>query len=140
MRQSKHQQLNKNETPPSRDRLLYMIPSDPLGGSAGSFTLPMTDNAIVEAFDAAAMSFAMNHGLPKPATSRIEDPPRLSIRDQLPEPAIPVLEDIRAPKPNPGLVYPPPLPLDRDPDRIRLLHAWYWAGYYTGLSDGRNAN
>lgn len=33
--------------------------------------------------------------------------------------------------------YPPPLPLDSDPARNKMLHAWYWAGYYTGYADAQ---
>ena len=33
--------------------------------------------------------------------------------------------------------YPPPIPDDNDPVRNRMLHAWYWAGYYTALYDAQ---
>ncbi|EAY08632.1 hypothetical protein TVAG_239920 [Trichomonas vaginalis G3] len=36
-----------------------------------------------------------------------------------------------------AVTFPPPIPIDNDPIRNHMLHAWYWAGYYTGLADAR---
>ncbi|EAY09675.1 hypothetical protein TVAG_060510 [Trichomonas vaginalis G3] len=39
------------------------------------------------------------------------------------------------------ITFPPPIPVETDPIRNHMLHAWYWAGYYTGLADAqRNQN
>lgn len=126
--------------------------SDPLKMNSESFHIPMDENAFNTAFDMAAMSFAMNHGLPIPTKSCAGKPnlaPKPVVTEQKIEaepvrsvpkmPSAPPPKDFEnAPRPNPGIIYPPPLPFDGDPDRLRLLHAWYWAGYYTGLADGKN--
>jgi hypothetical protein len=119
-----------------------MLPDrDPLDKKDGTFDFPATDDAIVVAFELAGASFAMKHGIPfvplrtearaDSAPVVIHCPPR-----QVHEP--PPHTD-RVPLPNPGLIYPPPLPDESDPDRLRLLHSWYWAGYYTGLADGKKS-
>ena len=35
--------------------------------------------------------------------------------------------------------YPPPIPNDLDPVRNKMLHAWYWAGYYAGFYDAKKS-
>ncbi|KAK8889447.1 hypothetical protein M9Y10_034194 [Tritrichomonas musculus] len=48
-----------------------------------------------------------------------------------------LMENTKLPVPSHVLVYPPPILDETDPDQTRLLHSWYWAGYYTGLADGK---
>jgi hypothetical protein len=110
---------------------------DPLDSQSGVFELPMTPTAIVDAFEMAASSFAVNHGLPNATFYRPpSSPPSASCHPPAPDQG-PTFQ----PKvPNPTVSYPPPLPDDSDPDRLRLLHSWYWAGYYTGLADGKRSS
>lgn len=49
--------------------------------------------------------------------------------------ALPPLNEL--PLPSNTTVYPPPVIDESDADRTRLLHSWYWAGYYVGLADGK---
>ena len=43
--------------------------------------------------------------------------------------------------PDEPATYPPPVPNDLDPVRNKMLHAWYWAGYYAGFYDAQmNSN
>ena len=93
----------------------------------------MGDNAIVDAFEMAASSYAVNHNFPNahfytPSTST-EQPSVSPESHEIPP-------EISPPRPDTTSIYPPPVP-DADPERLRLLHSWYWAGYYTGLADGR---
>jgi hypothetical protein len=118
-----------------------MLPDrDPLDKKGGTFDFPATDDAIIAAFELAGASFAMKHGLPfvPLRTSPRADSPPASV---VPPPPVrePAVRPERLPLPNPGMIYPPPLPDESDPDRLRLLHSWYWAGYYTGLADGKKA-
>ena len=39
--------------------------------------------------------------------------------------------------PDESATFPPPVPNDNDPVRNKMLHAWYWAGYYTALYDAQ---
>jgi hypothetical protein len=119
---------------------------DPLDRKSGAYELPLTDDAIVHAFELAASSFAVNLGLPNAKYYQPTSEPPLPELPPPPKPApAPVPASVRAapdptiqPRvPNPGLIYPPPIPDESDPDHLRLLHSWYWAGYYTGLTDGR---
>ena len=91
----------------------------------------MGENAIVDAFEMAASSYAVNHGLPNARFYHPgkEKPAPLPAPEPAKAPRAPASGDTRA-------VYPPPVP-EADPDRLRLLHSWYWAGYYTGLADGK---
>lgn len=125
-----------------------MKANDPLKKDSESFRIPMDDNAMNVAFDMAAFSFALNHNLPLPAKESVVEVPKPPEREvqcepvrKAPPPAsIPSQKDFEnCPRPNPAMIYPPPVPFDNDPDRLRLLHAWYWAGYYTGLADGKNS-
>jgi hypothetical protein len=147
--------------------LLSETTSDPLDRQSGAYELPVSENAIIDAFELAASSFAVNLGLPnatfyRPASAspppELRPPPEPVPSDlpasasrprELRPPLEPVAPDLPAsgpapptpptqPRmPNPALIYPPPIPDESDPDGLRLLHSWYWAGYYTGLADGK---
>lgn len=96
----------------------------------------MGENAIVDAFEMAASSYAVNHGLPG---ARFYHPGKEKTVPEVAQPAQPAPPAPPAKVPRSGdtrAVYPPPVP-EADPDRLRLLHSWYWAGYYTGLADGK---
>lgn len=147
---------------------------DPLSKTS-IYHITNSPNSIVDAFEAAASSFAVNHHLPgatfyslqpNPPTEQ-SAPPNTTpqniinnieskLRDENPE----KLHDVRMPQnsntqapnieksplsepkmpiPSNSIIYPPPMLDDSDPDKMRLLHSWYWAGYYTGLADGKKS-
>ncbi|OHT09905.1 hypothetical protein TRFO_04457 [Tritrichomonas foetus] len=147
---------------------------DPLSKKNGPYKLTNTQNSIVDAFEAAASSFAVFHKIPgakyyeppsdisQQNVSQPEEPPAVhlhqNVSHETPKENQPEMSGEKPtqnpsqnslqkhqnnekmnqmPVPSNTLVYPPPLPEESDPDRMRLLHSWYWAGYYTGLADGK---
>lgn len=179
--------------------------SDPLdftGKNMISFS--KSQNAYLEAFEMAASSFAVAHGVPNAQYYHIPhpkenepsipiimptDPLKTSSASELPQdifpqveikeiqPEIPPQTTHKAPLVTPilgknttiqhtpgqsqkkselnhnptlqadttsrprqaqGMLYPPPLPEDSNVIQQRLLHSWYWAGYYAGVNDQQN--
>lgn len=157
---------------------------DPLSKNS-IYEVSNNQNAIIDAFEAAASSFAVNHKIPgakfyhpkkeeeKPKSSdqrfdqdsilqfdensseqedslapqqvihtnhnqeRFNIQPKSKEIKQHQTPEISFSENSKLPIPSNSVVYPPPMLDETDPDQIRLLHSWYWAGYYTGLADGK---
>lgn len=111
---------------------------DPLDKNVSSFDFSNSKNPILDAFEAAASSLAVNKGIPNsqfhqisnsaPNTKKASEPKRA-------EPSIAPVSEV--PVPSNATIYPPPVIDDSDIDRTRLLHSWYWAGYYMGLADGK---
>jgi len=137
--------------------------TDPLDLSTTPFYLPKSENAIVEAFEMAVASFKVSKGIPGSKfyyPPEFEYVPKKTVKETKAEPQKHVTkpqtptETVQqkppTPKPKPKLlpeveskpepaVYPPPMPLEIDPDQAKLLHAWYWAGYYTAVVYGKQS-
>lgn len=179
--------------------------SDPLDFTdKNMISFSKSQNAYLEAFEMAASSFAVAHGVPNAQYYQIPhpkedelnipiimptDPLKNSSANELPQDIFPQVEikeiqpeippqtthkaplvtpilgkntpiqhtpvpppkkpesnhnqPIQAdttPKPRQaqGILYPPPLPEDSNVIQQRLLHSWYWAGYYAGVNDQQN--
>lgn len=126
-----------------------MCDSDPLDLKVSEFYMSTGKNAILDAFETAASSYRVHAGfpdakyyqIPKPSLPTKFDSVELetiqngteeeeSNQDVLP----PHIQKIQDHNVNTLL---PPLPEGFDPDKARLLHSWFWAGYYTGFEDGK---
>ena len=127
---------------------------DPLDKNVGVFDFSKSKNPIMDAFEMAASSLAVHKQVPNakfyqiptepskpPQNANVNPPKQASNSVPIPKPTSsstqiqsPINE---LPVPSNVTIYPPPIADESDPDRIRLLHSWYWAGYYTGLSDGK---
>ena len=137
---------------------------DPLSKHCGSYKVSNNQNAIIDAFEAAASSFAVNHKIPGSKYYVPSESSKEEQKETVPKEPIHNEENnkvkeefkkresnatiqssnnhnasagVEMPVPSNMVIYPPPMPDDSDPDRTRLLHSWYWAGYYTGLADGK---
>lgn len=150
---------------------------DPISKS-NIYKVSNNQNAIIDAFEAAASSFAVNKKIPgakfyqpqkeaeKPKFNDTKNDQDLLMQfdddspeqEDSPENDLEIInlcpqknkgekqqqnaetaftENVKLPTPSNSVIYPPPMLDETDPDKIRLLHSWYWAGYYTGLADGK---
>ncbi|KAH0787386.1 hypothetical protein GPJ56_008581 [Histomonas meleagridis] len=131
---------------------------DPLDKNNGVFDFSKSKNPIMDAFEMAASSLAVHKQVPNAKFYQIPtEPPKqqnIQIPNQPsqpqkpdavpkqipPKPSLPpqiAVTTNELPVPSNVTIYPPPIADESDPDRTRLLHSWYWAGYYTGLADGK---
>lgn len=141
---------------------------DPLSKN-NTYKISNNQNAIIDAFEAAASSFAVNHKIPgakfyqpqreveqpkaidtkqdqdllfqfEDDSSEQEEFPQKDTKTKKPmqqNKEATFTENVKLPTPSNSVIYPPPMLDETDPDQVRLLHSWYWAGYYTGLADGK---
>ena len=122
--------------------------TDPLDLQKSTFQMSKGENALIDAFETAAASFRVAHNFPgatyyqippeneQPSefSSKIESKDTESCEEDEEEPIAPHAQTI---KDETLKIMPPPLPQGMDPERARLLHSWFWAGYYTGYEEGK---
>ena len=138
---------------------------DPIDLKKNSFSLPSGDNSIIYAFDLAATSYLNFHSISKDSiNNKIEKSNLNDINEEIHNKIEKENKKDQNNKINskkkeinklknqkeiiPSVVnskldeefatYPPPFPLESDPIRLKMLHSWYWAGYYTGYEDCKN--
>lgn len=102
---------------------------DPLDLSSHPFEFEYKDNPIGSALSVAAGSYSVFHGFP--GGKYFESDESNASKDS---------KEPRAPQAINLAVFPPPVPDETDADKLKLLHSWYWAGYYAGVDHERNAS
>ena len=141
--------------------------TDPLDLQKSTFQMSKGENALIDAFETAAASFRVAHNFPGATYYQIppenEEPSKQTTKiekqiagstqiindesfnqnlaespeEDEEEPIAPHIQKL---KDESLKLMPPPLPQGMDPERARLLHSWFWAGYYTGYEEGKKAH
>lgn len=117
-----------------------MDENDPINVNSKNFFIPTENNVILESFKMCCSSFRVSKKIPdsnfyfpeefytrKNAEKNVSKNNTQSDKNTDVDKST-FKKDFVFEKPS---SYPPPLPLDTDPTLQRMLHSWYWAGYYT---------